>query len=285
MPNDIFESVSTTAISHIVPLRSSRVGFPLFCFPGSGGDIQVFSDMVATMPGGSPVYGVNLEWLCDETSDFTVEKIAAFYQPIIQTNQKIGPYFFCGYSFGGLVAFEMARRMAGDGHDVRLVALLDAPNPALRSNLSAADSAQFRNAYVSDRLRRYAGFLLRGNIKTFVGRGLAYVVARAGKQFTPSIKAVFRFFNWPLPAILRANDPGFLRAWRNYVPKQYAKGVVCFRTQDRGPEHDFDPTMGWDSCVKGEVRVIFLPGGHVDMMGRPSVRIISNEIASCLAAK
>ena len=283
MPDDIFENVAKTAISHIVPLRSSGVGSPLFCFPGSGGNIHIFRDMIAAMPEGPPVYGVNLEWLCDERNEFTVEQIATFYQPIIQANQKRGPYSFCGYSFGGLVAYEMARRLTDDGHDVKLVALLDAPNPALLSNLSAAKSAQFRSAYVSNRIRKYVQFLLSGNIKAFFGRGLGFIVSRAGKWFMPSIKVAFRLLNSPLPATFRANDPGFLQAWRIYIPKQYPNGVVCFRMQDRGPEHDLDPSMGWDACAKGGVRVLVVPGGHVDMMRMPSVRIISEEIGACLA--
>jgi thioesterase domain-containing protein len=285
MPDDIFGNLATRVISHIVPLRGSGVGPPLFCFPGSGGNIHVFRDMIAAMPEGPPVYGVNLEWLCDERNGFTVEQIAAFYQPIIQTNQNKGPYSFCGYSFGGLVAYELARRLTDDGYDVSLVALLDAPNPALLSNLSAANSAHFRSAYVSDRIRKYARFLSSGNIKAFFGRGLAFISSRAGKWLMPSIKVAFRLLNRPLPVTFRANDPGFLQAWLNYIPKQYPNGVVCFRTQDRGPEHDLDPSMGWDACAKGGVRVLVVPGGHVDMMRTPSVHIISKEIMVCLRSE
>jgi thioesterase domain-containing protein len=283
MSHAIFERVATRAMSHIISLRSAGVGSPLFCFPGSGGNVGIFRDMIAAMPQGSPVYGVDLQWLCDQRDKFTVEQIAALYLPIILTKQKNGPYCFCGYSFGGLVAYEIARRLTDEGYNVKLVALLDAPNPALLSNLSVADSAQFRSVYVSDRIRKYVQFLLSGNIKAFFSRGLAFIVSRAGKWFMPSIKAGFRFLNWPLPATLRSNDPGFLHAWRSYSPRQYPREIICFRTEDRGPEHDFDPSMGWGGCAEGGVRVFVIPGGHVDMMGTPSVRIISNEIASCLA--
>ena len=42
----------------------------------------------------------------------------------------------------------------------------------------------------------------------------------------PSIKMAFRMVNRPLPVILRANDPGFLKAWRGYIPKRY-RSVWC----------------------------------------------------------
>ncbi len=285
MPDDTFGIAATTAVSHIVALRRSGTGSPLYCFPGSGGNINIFREMIAAMPDGPPVYGVDLEWLCDEREEFTVEQIVAFYQPIVRMTQESGPYFFCGYSFGGLVAYEMARRLADEGHDVKLVALLDAPNPALLSNLSGVDLAKFRNTYVSDRLRKYCRFLLSGDVKSFFSRGLAFVVSRAGRWIMPLIKIAFRFLNWPLPVTFRANDPGFLQAWRSYVPKPSSNNVVCFRMQNRGPEHDRDPTMGWDTCAQGGVEVLSVPGGHVEMMRTPSVRVISNEIAACLAGR
>jgi thioesterase domain-containing protein len=39
--------------------------------------------------------------------------------------QPEGPYYLCGYSFGGLVAFEMARRLCQSGDKVGLVGLFD----------------------------------------------------------------------------------------------------------------------------------------------------------------
>jgi len=84
--------------------------------------------------------------------------------------------------------------------------------------------------------------------------------------------------------MLRANDPtsGFLKAWRTYVPKRYAKSVVFFRTQDRGPEYDRDPSMGWGACVMGDIQIHIVPGGHLDMMSMPAVGVIAEKLATYL---
>ena len=155
---------------------------------------------------------------------------------------------------------EIALRLIDEGDSARLVALLDAPNPALISNLSEADSAHFRKTYLIDRLKKYGHRLVRGDIKAFVSRGLAFVTSRCGVLLMPAIKTAFRTMNKPLPEILRSNDPGFLKAWSSYVPKRYPKSVVCFRVEDRGPEHDRDPSMGWEACVMGGVQVHILRG-------------------------
>jgi thioesterase domain-containing protein len=282
MTQDTFGPVAATAPSLIVPLRIAGRGSPLFCFPGSGGNVHIFREMVASLPEGRPIYGIDMEWLCEQAQQFTVEQLGGFYLDVIRGIQKDGPYFFCGYSFGGLVAYEIAARLIDEGNSASLVALLDAPNPALALSLSEVDSAQFRKTYLIDRLKRYGLQLVQGDIKAFTSRALAFAVSRAGRIFMPSIKIAFRIANRPLPGMLRANDPAFLKAWRSYVPKRYPKSLVCFKVEERGPEHDRDPSMGWAACVMGDVHVHVVPGGHVDMMRMPSVRVIADKLASYL---
>src|SRR5205823_343257 len=127
-------------------------------------------------------------------------------------------YYLCGYSFGGLVAYEIAIRLIDQGDSARLVALLDAPNPALMSSLSKVESMQFRKTYLIDRLKGYGLQLARGQLKAFVGRGLAFIVSRGGAIIWPLIKTGFQMTKRPLPGVLRANDPGFLKAERSFVP-------------------------------------------------------------------
>jgi thioesterase domain-containing protein len=282
MIQNIFGSIAATAHPHIVPFRTSGAGSPLFCIPGSGGNAYVFREMVAALPEGQPVYAIDMEWLCDAKQDFTIEQLAAFYLDVIRTIQQNGPYYFCGYSFGGLVAYEMAMRLINEGDSASLVALLDAPNPALISNLSRSDSLQFRKTYLIDRLKKYGLQLLRGDIGAFMDRGLAFIISRARKLLMPSIKIGLRMLNKPLPRRLRGDDPGFLRAWQRYIPKRYPKSVVCFRVQDRGPEHDHDPSMGWDTYAMGGAQVHVVPGRHVDMMRMPYVRAVADKLASYL---
>jgi len=242
----------------------------------------VFQEMVAALPEGQPVYAVDMGWLCEVREDFTVEHLAAIYLDRIRAIQQRGPYYLCGYSFGGLVAYEMARRLLEEGDRASLVALLDAPNPAQMSNLSATDNLRFRKTYLIDRLKRYALQLVRGDLKAFTARAWAFVISRAGKLLLPAIKRVFRLMNRPLPITLRSNDPGFLKAWSAYVPKPYALDVVCFRVADRGREHGQDPSMGWDACVTGGVHVHLIPADHVHMMLMPSVGILAGKLATYL---
>jgi thioesterase domain-containing protein len=277
-----FASEATEKHSHIVHFRSDGAGSSVICFPGSGGNVHIFREMAAALPQGHPVYGIDLGWLCEQTNDFTVEELATFYIDVVRSLQKDGPYLLCGYSFGGLLAYELAVRLMEEGHDVAAVALLDAPNPALTTNLSASETAQYHRRYLLDRLRRYRDHLLQGDFRAFASRGLAFIISRTSKPLLPLIKMGLRITGTPLPTIVRSNDPGFIKAWNAYMPKPYPTNVVCFRVDDRGDEHRTDPSMGWSTCALGGVEVHVVPGGHVGMMAMPSVQVISDVLAAHL---
>ena len=278
MPKTVFVSPEAGPALTLVRLRAGN-GPPLFCFPGSGGNIHAFRQMVAALPEGPPVYGIDMERLCDARDGFTIEQLGAACLDQIRTIQTCGPYYFCGYSFGGLVAFDMAARLLDEGDGASLVACW-IPLILPSSNLSKANSVRYRKTYLLDRLKKYGLHLMQGDLKAFMGRAVAFVTSRTGRLFMPAIKKAYRMINKPLPAIMRSNDPGFQKAWSSYRPRLYPKSIVCFRVEQRGPEHDADPTMGWKDCAVGGVHVHVVPGDHIDIMLMPSVGLIAETLAT-----
>src|SRR5882757_6073432 len=268
--------------SHLMPFRTSGERPPLYCFPGAGGNGGVFRGMAAAMREDQPVYGIDMDKLYEARSNFKIEELAEFYLQVIRANRRHGPYNLCGYSFGGIVAYEIARLLVNEGEDVGLLAMLDAPNPAMLAGLPAAASAQFRNVYLTDRLRKYGRNLLAGNIGTVASDAAAFVIPRMTGFAWPVIRAVFRVTKRPTPLGLRVRDPAFLAAWHSYIPKPYPGKLVVFRG-DRGPEYDVDLTLGWGSlCTIGGVDVVIIPGGHVDMMTMPYLGDLVDKLTTYL---
>ena len=60
-----------------------------------------------------------------EVPHTSIEAMAADYLREIKERQPNGPYYLCGYSSGGPVAFEIARRLSESGDEVGLVGLFD----------------------------------------------------------------------------------------------------------------------------------------------------------------
>lgn len=284
MPQNVFDSAAANDRSQIEPLRASGAGYPLFCFPGSGDKPVKFRELTAFLPDSQPVYAANMDFLWSAGEEFTVEQLARFYLDRIRKIQTSGPYFLCGYSFGGLVAYEMALRLIDEGDSVGLLALLDTPNPAMLSSLSVTDAVQFHKTFLIDRLKKYGRMLVRFDFKQMTLSGLAFLVSRFGSFLLPVMKIGFRMVNRPLPAVIGAQDPTtvFAKAWRSYVPRRYAGSVVFFRVQERGPEYDDDQSMGWDSYVMGSVQVHIVPGDHLDMLSMPSVSVLAEKLATHL---
>ena len=85
-----------------------------------------------------PVYGLQAKGLDGGEPLKTIEEMAAHYVKEIRELHPHGPYFMGGLSFGGIVAFEMARQLTAVGQKVGLLAVLDTgyeemPNPNHRS--------------------------------------------------------------------------------------------------------------------------------------------------------
>ena len=284
MTQSIFDSIAANGRSHIKSLRSSGTGSPLFCFPGAGERPTRFRELTALLPDSQPVYAIDLDSLWGIEQGFTVEQLARYYLDLIRKIQRSGPYFLCGYSFGGLVAYEMAMQLIDEGDSVSLIALLDTPNPALKSDLSVTGAVQFHKAYLIDRLKKYYRMLVQCDFKHMMRSGLTFMSNTFGSFFLPAMKVGFRMVNRSLPTVFGTHDPTtvFSKAWRSYVPKRCAKSIVFFRVQDRGPEYDHDLSMGWDTYVMGGVQVHIVPGGHLDMMSMPAVCVVAEKLATYL---
>src|SRR5262249_55780928 len=125
-----------TAWSSLVPIKPGGCRPPFFCVHAAGGNVLGFIDMVRHIDREQPFYGlqsVGLDGLREPYS--RVEEIAAHYIDDIRTVQPQGPYFLGGLSFGGLVAFEMARQLQQRGQSVALLALIDTWAPIFEGDL------------------------------------------------------------------------------------------------------------------------------------------------------
>ena len=55
----------------------------------------------------------------------TVRELATHYVQLIMNKQPHGPYFLGGYSYGGIVAYEMASLLTERNQSVEFVAMID----------------------------------------------------------------------------------------------------------------------------------------------------------------
>jgi thioesterase domain-containing protein/acyl carrier protein len=111
----------------LIPIRSSGTLPPLFCVHGAAGGVFAYREAAELLGQDQPVYGIMLVGRPIERVPRSVEAMADRYIEEIRTVQPAGPYRLAGYSFGCLVAYEMARRLAEGGDGVDFVGLVAPP--------------------------------------------------------------------------------------------------------------------------------------------------------------
>jgi thioesterase domain-containing protein len=219
----------------------------------------------------------------DQKPDASIEEMAARYIEALRAIQPEGPYLVGGWSFGGLVAFEMAQQLRRSGQRVERVVLLDAPGPG--GMAAHAD-------ILEDDARLLVG------IAREAGGQLAYEELR---QLGPDEQ-----LGQLLDLLTRANvlPPGFdlprakrwfaafksnERAAQRYAPPMYPGRLMLLRSSEKmpslgapGQEADQDPTLGWNAYSSHPVIVEEVPGDHLSMMTAPHVQTLADNLRRCL---
>ena len=99
-----------------------------------GGGIFCYATFAQELGDGQPFYGIEAQGLrAGEEPCASREEMVDLYLSALTERQPRGPYRLGGWSFGGMLAFELARRLESAGESVELLALFD-----VRAGLFAA---------------------------------------------------------------------------------------------------------------------------------------------------
>jgi len=112
--------------SSLVPIQPAGSQPPFFCIHGVGGNVVGFHQLGRHMGPDYPFYGLQSAGLDGKQARLTsVEQMASHYISEMRSVQPRGPYFLGGFSFGGLVGYEIAQQLRAMGEEAALLALFD----------------------------------------------------------------------------------------------------------------------------------------------------------------
>jgi aspartate racemase len=250
------EEKRSAAWSSLVAMRASGTKPPFFCVHGIGGTILRFRDLAHFVGSDQPFYGVQAQGLDGEHPFHTrVEEMAAHYIKELKIVQSQGPYYIGGYSFGGMVALEMAHQIKAQGHAVGLIVLLDTFPGQLKSTRSL-----FRT-YLTLPLDEQWMHLTR---KT--------------KAFPRSMRR--RVAMMKLPAALKNVRDACYSAARTYQPKPYDGPIILFRASEKGLS-SVSQESAWKSLAP-QIEIYEVSGHHGNIVDEPQVRLLADELKACL---
>ena len=109
---------------------------PLFLTHTLQGYSWYFEHLSAHIDASIPVYGLPPLPL-DMPQPRTLEAIAARFVRIIKSIQPVGPYRIAGWSFGGLIAYEIATQLIGQHDEIEFLGVFDTTLPYRTSDVDA----------------------------------------------------------------------------------------------------------------------------------------------------
>ncbi|MEV5432441.1 SDR family NAD(P)-dependent oxidoreductase [Streptomyces sp. NPDC052701] len=116
--------VAPVRIPEVVHLNAAREGRPVFWFHGGLGGVEVYASLTDSVE--RPFYGIQARgWMTNSEPLHGIAALAAHYAQIIRTVQPEGPYDLGGYSFGGLLAYEVTRRLQEQDGTVESIVMVD----------------------------------------------------------------------------------------------------------------------------------------------------------------
>ncbi|MGA8763865.1 MAG: amino acid adenylation domain-containing protein [Candidatus Sulfotelmatobacter sp.] len=244
-----------TSWSPLVVLQPAGSKPPLFFVHGLGGTVMRFHELARHMAPDQPFLSFQAQGIDGNLAVLSnVDDMADLYLEHLRDAQPDGPYYLGGYSFGGLVALEMARRLLERRQEVALLALVDTyvggSNSSLLGRFFSLTSEQ-KVAYLKKRATRY-----RRGIKR-------------------------RIDALSFPAEVKAVRNSCAAAELNYRPTAYPGPVVLFRASEKALRGLEDKSGGWQKYAAGGLEVHEIDGDHGNVLNEPNVR----QLAAALRAR
>jgi thioesterase domain-containing protein len=245
--------------SPIIQIKAGSEKPPIFIAHGLCGIVR-FTELARHIPTGQPIYGIQGKGIDGMEEPFErVEDMARFYLEELEKLYPQGPYILIGYSFGGLVALEMAQRLSETGTNVALLVLLDAyPHPRymtwpVRLRLFATRA----RSHVSE-MRQ----LPLPSVFSYFIRGLRrrLYISRALDESQGSSEMGLPFGE---AALRRVKQKAYL-AYASYQPRFY-RGKINFVTAEIKSFFPGDPATVW-ADLAAELEVEVIPGNHLNIV-------------------
>jgi thioesterase domain-containing protein/acyl carrier protein len=259
----------------VVPIRAEGKLAPLFCIHGGDGGVIFYRNMSTHLPAGRPLLAIESPALGadEEVRVIPVEQSATDYLKALRKHQPHGPYHLAGYSYGGLLVYEMAAQLIAAGEKVHFVGLFDTVNPAapvreysLMERAEVYWNSQQRHHWL-DRIFRVASRVREGIVTNLRVKNEIRAARSAGTTEPHSEIRMLqvRQAHW--------------NAMEAYQPQHLACRVTLFRTEVPDDKYDIPADYGWTDLVDS-LEIVEVAGRHLTMFEPRYAAALAKKIAA-----
>jgi amino acid adenylation domain-containing protein len=235
-----------------IAIRATGSQPPLFLAYTGSGSVAYSQKVHPHVDGDVPVYALPAPRLSDEQPR-TVEEMAARLVRMIREVQPAGPYRVAGWSFGGVLAYEIAAQLIRQGETVEFVGLIDTFAPAFFRDENALPATGAPADGEDDAaLEAYVAQLrAEGRLRDHVTLPQFREMQERRRATVPALHA--------------------------YDPPPLSVGVHLFPAQENQTE---DASVRWRELLpEGALQVTPVPGNHSTMVDPPNTAVLGEALS------
>lgn len=272
-----YQPMSRTSI---ISIRPEGRRPPLFFLHLIQGNALYCRKVLPHIDAEQPVYGIHAPLDGDLPRRFsTIEDMARCYVEQINEQFPAGPVYLAGHSFGGRVAYEMARQFESLGREVPFIGVFD-----------ITPCTEYMQGALRP-VRRLGQFLLNAPVSAYESihrRGVVGLIRYALnrlRQGPPREKTGVEEGLDDLPDAFRDVTYEYLRAIQAYAPQPIRGRVTLFRVRARPLKNPLPNDFGWGRLCGGGVDVRYIKHAmHSQLFKEPVVRRVGAELNRALSA-
>jgi thioesterase domain-containing protein/acyl carrier protein len=249
----------------IVRLSTAEHGLRLFCPHAIGADVFSYVELARLVEPTLAIHGIRATRVGDHENPRSVEEMASAYLQAIREIQPAGPYYLAGWSFGGLIAYELAQQLTAVGEEVALLAIIDG-----RGYVAECISHTLHLlAVLGDLLSAQVQEKLRSVPES---NQIQYVLEECAARGIPRLRT-------DLIRIYAANH----HAATKYHPQPYAGSALFVRAINEILPPNADPILYWQRLIRGSLAVHRLPCRHNEILEPPHVSAVGSILLEAVA--
>ena len=285
------EDAARGKVSSLVEIQRTGCNPPLYVLHDLGGDVFFARHLPIYFGVDHPVYGLHAGPASGIVrGQGRLEELAAHYVEDLVASRPNGPYCLVGYSFGGFLAYEVARQLSSRGLRVGHLAIVDT-GPSFRGRRSIAARLRgilhfLRNIrwwVQEDLLESRPGEMfqrLRRKVREVAKRLKRVTNSRGRCARGPDLEDIFDLRNLPEDYV-RTMDY-HLRLLREYQPRPYSGPLTLYRARTQRLFCLTESDLGWGRIVSGGIEVVQIPGNHDSIVKEPHVRLLAEALRGAI---
>ncbi len=261
-PQQAPSNASQIQESPLICMQAEGNKIPFFCVHALLGSTFHYFALANLLDQDQPFYALQAPGLDGVQPPLNrISEFAACYIHYIREVQPKGPYKIGGYSFGGLVAFEIARQLTLAGETVSHLIIFGTDVPIAVSNPKLFKCFEFFSQYYAD--------FYNNLVKPFFSYEKRLNLSESAKKLPFS------------PVLVKVAVAHCLAAFR-YNPSPFSGRITLFETLEQQMMNPADPSRGWDRLACAGVETQLVSGNHLSMLDKPHIDDLAEKLNWCL---